>query len=210
MKETSGKPSNNTQTSQRGTSSAPEENGAVESRTLGGLGKNETAGNGSATETNQKASMPSPTASEASENISSTVSADSPNIRGLDSTAENSRKEEPGFAQRELEQEKSCFSFSASPNEYFPNTSVEKIRDGLNSGNDVRSAPYSSNESSGRATPKSVSLPCQFPSSSRQPHTLAENYRAGYTVEVQKAEKRELRRQQREERRQEKKRNRLE
>ena len=192
--------------SQSGTSSAPEESGAVESRTLGGLGKSETTGNSSPPETDQKASVPLHEVSETSENSPSAIPADSQNPRELDGTGGNNQKESPDFAQQELEREKSDFSSSASPNKYFPNTSVTKTRDGLNHGNNV-TTPYSSAEGSDRITSKSVSLPYQFPGSNRQPRTIAENYRAGYATGVQKAEKRELRRQQREERRQEKKEN---
>ena len=184
MNEGNRKTPSNVQTNQSGTSSAPEESGAVESRTLGGLGKSETTGNSSPPETDQKASVPLHEVSETSENSPSAIPADS----------------------QELEREKSDFSSSASPNKYFPNTSVTKTRDGLNHGNNV-TTPYSSAEGSDRITSKSVSLPYQFPGSNRQPRTIAENYRAGYATGVQKAEKRELRRQQREERRQEKKEN---
>ena len=206
MNEEKRKTPGNVQTSQSGTSSAPEESGAVESRTLGGLGKSETTGNSSPPETDQKASVPLHEVSETSENSPSAIPADSQNPRELDGTGGNNQKESPDFAQQELEREKSDFSSSASPNKYFPNTSVTKTRDGLNHGNNV-TTPYSSAEGSDRITSKSVSLPYQFPGSNRQPRTIAENYRAGYATGVQKAEKRELRRQQREERRQEKKEN---
>lgn len=208
MNEGNRKTPSNVQTNQSGTSSAPEENGAVESRTLGGLGKSETTGNGSPPETDQKASVPLHEVSETSENSPSAIPADSQNPRELDGNGGNNQKESPDFAQQELEREKSDFSSSASPNKYFPNTSVTKTRDGLNHGNNV-TTPYSSAESSDRITSKNVSLPYQFPGSNRQPRTIAENYRAGYATGVRKAEKRELRRQQREERRQEKKENRF-
>ena len=107
MNEEKRKTPGNVQTSQSGTSSAPEESGAVESRTLGGLGKSETTGNSSPPETDQKASVPLHEVSETSENSPSAIPADSQNPRELDGTGGNNQKESPDFAQQELEREKS-------------------------------------------------------------------------------------------------------
>ena len=144
-----------------------------------------------------------------SETTGTAASSGSRDLGGIEDKKSNEILETPGFAQQELTREKAGSSLHGSSAEYFPNTSVSKTRDGLNSGNSIKDSPYSAGGISENVTAREKTLPHQFPGSTRQPRTIAENFRAGYDTGIQKAEKRDIRKQQREERRLEKKGNRL-
>lgn len=192
-----------------GTSSAQAPDSKTgENRTLGGLnmeGK-EKPDIGASAVAGETDSTASPAFSETTGTAASSGSRD---LGGIEDKKSNEILETPGFAQQELTREKAGSSLHGSSAEYFPNTSVSKTRDGLNSGNSIKDSPYSAGGISENVTAREKTLPHQFPGSTRQPRTIAENFRAGYDTGIQKAEKRDIRKQQREERRLEKKGNRL-
>ena len=192
-----------------GTSSAQAPDSKTgENRTLGGLnmeGK-EKPDIGASAVAGETDSTASPAFSETAGTAASSGSRD---LGGIEDKKSNEILETPGFAQQELTREKAGSSLHGSSAEYFPNTSVSKTRDGLNSGNSIKDSPYSAGGISENVTAREKTLPHQFPGSTRQPRTIAENFRAGYDTGIQKAEKRDIRKQQREERRLEKKGNRL-
>ena len=142
-----------------------------------------------------------------SETTGTAASSGSRDLGGIEDKKSNEILETPGFAQQELTREKAGSSLHGSSAEYFPNTSVSKTRDGLNSGNSIKDSPYSaggiSEKRNRQGKDASPSIPRLYPPA---PHHCRKTSALVMTPGFRRRKKRDIRKQQREERRLEKKR----
>ena len=98
-----------------------------------------------------------------SETTGTAASSGSRDLGGIEDKKSNEILKPQALHSKSLHGKKAGSSLHGSSAEYFPNTSVSKTRDGLNSGNSIKDSPYSAGGISENVTAREKTLPPSIP-----------------------------------------------